>query len=95
MYSFEITCLSYENGSFRFRQEFLASDLTGLETSSITCSLCTTCMVRAIPNATLCVKIVDFQTNSQSHTVGEKMATSYENILALLERAVNEHIAPF
>lgn len=93
MYKFSITCLSYENRSFRFRQEFTVSDLTGLETSSITCSLYTTCMVRGIPKATLQVSITDNQAGYRSHIVGEKMATSYENILALLERAVNEHFA--
>lgn len=93
MYKFEIVCLSYENGSFRFRQEFLASDLTGFETSSITCSLYNTCMVRGIPKATLCVKITDNQKGYRSHITGEKMLTIYENILALLESAVNEHLA--
>lgn len=93
MYKFSITCLSYENGSFRFRQEFIASDLTGLETSTIACSLSNTCMVRGIPMATFQVSITDNQAGYRSHITGEKMATSYEWVLALLERAVNEHFA--
>lgn len=95
MYKFSITCLSYENQAFRFRQEFEASDLTGLETSTIACSLSNTCMVRGIPKATFQVSIIDKKANYRTNIEGEKMSTSYENILALLERAVNAHLAPF
>ena len=93
MYRFEIICLSFENGSFRFRQEFLVSDLTGLETSTIACSLSNTCMVRGIPKATFKVSITDNQAGYRSHITGEKMSTSYEWVLTLLESAVNEHFA--